>query len=200
MALTFNPSATIRRMNNAKRETATLAGGCFWCTEAVFKRLKGVETVLPGYSGGDPPTGGENPTYDQVSTGTTGFAEAIQITFDPSVISYDKLLDVFFATHDPTTKNRQGEDVGTQYRSVIFYHNNEQKLTAEEKIKTFEASGKFGKIVTELVGYTNFYEAESSHKDYYDANRYAPYCTLVIDPKIKKLYKDFKEDVKKESK
>lgn len=178
-------------------KVATFGGGCFWCTEAVFKRLKGVSNVVSGYSGGKR----ENPSYDQVSTGTTGHAEAVQVTFDPSIISYDKLLAIFWATHDPTTLNRQGTDVGTQYRSVIFYHNEEQKKKAVASKEQMEQSGKFSKdIVTEIVPFEKFYTAEEYHQDYYDANRYAPYCSLVIDPKIEKLLKEFNDDVNEEYK
>ena len=178
-------------------ETATFAGGCFWCTEAVFKRLEGVDSVVSGYTGGER----GNPSYEQVSTGATGHAEAIQIQFDPNIISYDKLLDVFFATHDPTTLNQQGADIGTQYRSAIFYHSAKQKSAAEKKISNLEKGGKYSDpIVTELTPFSNFYQAEDYHKDYYDKNNSAPYCKLVIDPKIQKLMKGFKEEIKAEYK
>ncbi|OGH69079.1 MAG: peptide-methionine (S)-S-oxide reductase [Candidatus Magasanikbacteria bacterium RIFCSPHIGHO2_01_FULL_47_8] len=170
------------------QETATLAGGCFWCTEAVFKRLKGVISVMPGYAGGAVP----NPTYTQVSDGDTGYAEATQIVFDPAVIPYATLLDVFWAAHNPTTLNQQGNDVGTQYRSAIFYHSEEQKKTAEESKKHVEESGKYkDPVVTEITEFTNFYPAEKEHLDFYNRNREYGYCRLVIDPKIQKLYKDF---------
>lgn len=173
-------------------ETATLAGGCFWCTEAIFKRLKGIENVLPGYTGG----AAENPTYEEVCSGTTGHAESIQITFDPKIISYKTLLEVFFKLHDPTTLNQQGNDMGTQYRSAIFYHNNEQKETAEKERNEIEKSGMYkNEIVTEIVPFTKFYEAESYHRDYYFKNQSAPYCQYTIDPKIQKLYKEFKEQI-----
>lgn len=176
-------------------EKATLAGGCFWCTEAVFNRLKGVISVVPGYSGGTV----VQPTYEQVCGGRTGHAEAIQITFDPSIISFQTILDVFFATHNPTTLNRQGNDVGTQYRSAIFYTTDEQKRIAEASKEQQEREGKHSDpLVTEIVPFTNFYEADDYHKNYYDNNKSAPYCTMVIDPKIQKLYKDFKENVKEE--
>lgn len=176
-------------------EQATFAGGCFWCTEAVFQRLKGVESVVVGYSGGKR----ENPSYEQVSTGVTGHAEAIQITFNPEIISYDTLLEVFWKTHDPTSLNRQGADVGSQYRSIIFYYDEKQRATAEDSLK--EAQKNFPKkIVTEVVPFVAFYKAEVSHQEYYNNNRFYPYCTLVIDPKIKKLYKDFKPLVKDEEK
>lgn len=170
-------------------ETATLAGGCFWCTEAIFQRLRGVATVIPGYTGGTKP----HPTYDDVCTGTTGHAEAIQITFDPATISYEILLTIFFHLHDPTTLNRQGNDVGTQYRSAIFYHSDIQKKTAEKVKKEAEQSPSIkGKIVTEIVPATEFYEAEESHKDYYNKNSYQPYCQYIIDPKIQKLLAEYK--------
>jgi len=183
---------------NTKLEVATLAGGCFWCTEAIFKRLKGVDPVTSGYSGGNM----ENPSYEAVSTGVTGHAETIQVTFDPSIITYDTLLDVFFATHDPTTLNRQGNDVGTDYRSVIFYHDEKQRKISEDKIQKLEKEKKFkDHIVTELVPFTKFYPAEDHHKDYYDNNRNVnPYCRVIIDPKVQKLLKSFKEEVKKEYK
>lgn len=180
-------------MSMPKLSTATFAGGCFWCTEAVFKRLKGVVSASPGYAGGST----DHPHYEDVSSGETSHAEAIQVEYDPSIISYDQLLGVFFATHDPTTPDRQGADVGTQYRSAIFYFNDVQQSAAEEKIKELESSKKFGRpIVTQILPFTNFYPAENFHKDYYDKHQDAPYCQLVIDPKIKKLYRDFKTIVK----
>lgn len=174
-------------------ETAILANGCFWCTEAVFKRLKGVTSVMPGYTGGTV----IHPSYERVSSGSTGHAEALEIMFDPQVISFDTLLDVFFATHDPTTLNRQGNDVGTQYRSGIFYRNASQKETAEVKIRQLTEEHAFGEpIVTEITPFTTFFPADQSHRDFYDQNREYGYCRLVIDPKIKKLYKDFSDQVK----
>lgn len=167
-------------------ELATLAGGCFWCTEAIFQRLKGVEKVISGYTGGRRP----NPTYEQVCSGATGHAEAIQITFDPNIISYEQLLGVFFATHDPTTLNRQGADEGTQYRSAIFYHSEEQKKTALRVIADLSPRHNDA-IVTEITPFDKFYEAEPYHKDYFNRNQDAQYCQIIIDPKIKKLYKDF---------
>jgi len=172
-------------------ETVTFSGGCFWCTEAIFKRIKGVESVTSGYSGGKI----ENPTYEQVYSGTTGHAEAIQIEFDPKIISYEKLLEVFFKLHDPTTLNRQGNDVGTQYRSAIFYHGEKQKTQAE-KAKLKMQKIYRGKIVTEIVPFSNFYKAENYHQNYFENNKNAPYCQVVIDPKIQKLYKDFKDITK----
>src|SRR3989344_38982 len=176
-------------------DVATLACGCFWCTEAIFQRLKGVLTVTPGYSGGNPPDGGQNPTYEQVCSGNTGHAEAIQIKFDPKVISFEKLLEVFFKLHDPTTLNRQGNDIGTQYRSSIFYHSEEQKKSAE-KLKSKMQKLYRDKIITEIVQYKNFFEAENYHKNYYENYKSQPYCQLVIDPKITKLYKLFPEKIK----
>ncbi len=174
-------------------ETATLAGGCFWCTEAIFKRLKGIEKVTPGYSGGVM----ESPSYEAVSSGQTKHAEAIQLEFDPSVITYAKLLEVFFRLHDPTTMNQQGADVGTQYRSVVFYHSPEQKAAAEKAVEETNKSGHYqSKVVTEIVPFENFYKAEDYHLDYYAKNPQAPYCQIVIDPKITKLYKEFKNEVK----
>lgn len=171
-------------------EKATLAGGCFWCTEAIFNRLKGVVQVLPGYSGGK----AENPSYEAVSTGTTGHAESIQITFDPSVIDFEKLLEIFFKLHDPTTLNRQGNDTGTQYRSAIFYHDLKQKETAENLIKKLQAEKAFSNpIVTEVTQFTSFSKAEDYHLDYYTKNSNQPYCQIIIDPKIQKLYKEFKD-------
>jgi peptide-methionine (S)-S-oxide reductase len=185
-------------MNHVKKlEIATLANGCFWCTEAIFARLKGVKSVLPGYSGGKV----ENPSYDQVCTGITGHAEAAQIGFDPMVISYEKLLEVFWHTHDPTTHNRQGNDVGTQYRSAIFYHNDNQRKIAEKSKREIEDKGIFkDPIVTEITPFKKFYVAEDYHKKYYEQHQDAPYCRFVIDPKIEKLFKQYKNDLKVEHK
>jgi peptide-methionine (S)-S-oxide reductase len=180
-----------------KLEVATFGGGCFWCTEAIFKRLRGVTKVISGYAGGKR----NNPTYDQVSTGATGHAEAIQVTFDSAVISYETLLDVFFATHNPTTLNQQGADIGTQYRSVIFYHSPTQQQIAKTKKELLNQTGVFDKeIVTELIPYDNFYTAEEYHQNYYDANPQYPYCRIVINPKLDKLLKEFGELVKPEYK
>ncbi len=171
------------------QETATLAGGCFWCTEAIFQRLAGVISVLPGYAGGTK----ENPTYEEVCSGNTDHAEAIQITFDPAAISFETLLDVFFHLHDPTTLNHQGDDAGTQYRSAIFYHSEDQKKTAEESIKKIDAAHIYGSnIVTQVVPFTNFYPAEDYHQNYYQKNSYQPYCQYTIDPKIQKLMREYK--------
>jgi peptide-methionine (S)-S-oxide reductase len=173
---------------NKVKEVATLASGCFWCTEAVFNIVKGVEKVEAGYSGGSVP----NPTYEQVSTGTTGHAEAVQVTFDPGVISFKEILEIFFATHDPTTLNRQGPDVGTQYRSVIFYHNEEQKVTAENVIAELNEEGIWdAPIVTQVVPFKAFYVAETYHKDYYKRHPDQPYCQQVITPKLVKLQQRF---------
>ena len=171
-------------------EMATFGGGCFWCTEAVFQEVKGVHSVVSGYAGGTV----EHPTYYQICTGTTGHAEVIQITFDADVISYAEILEVFWRTHDPTTLNRQGADAGPQYRSVIFYHNDQQHAIAEQVKRDLEASGMWRRpIVTEIVPLTNFYAAEDDHQDYYQQNRYQPYCYVVIDPKLKKFRKDFSD-------
>lgn len=168
--------------------TATLAGGCFWCLEAVFDELEGVVEVEPGYAGGRV----ANPTYKQVCTGATGHAEVVQITFEPETISFRDLLEVFFAIHDPTTLNRQGADVGTQYRSAIFYHTPEQKQIAEETIAALEAAQVWpNKIVTEVTPFTAFYRAEDYHRDYYANNSYQPYCQVVISPKLAKFRKKF---------
>ena len=175
-------------------ETATFGTGCFWCTEAIFQELEGVTKVTSGYSGGHVP----NPTYKEVCTGTTGHAECIQVEFDPSKISYDELLEAFWKSHDPTTLNRQGNDIGTQYRSAIFYHNEEQKETAEKYKAELDASGAFDKpIVTEISPFTIFYRAEAYHQDYYNENGSQPYCTFVIRPKLEKFRKVFKEKLKK---
>lgn len=177
--------------------TATFGSGCFWCTEAFFQRLKGVEKVESGYSGGSV----KNPAYREVCNGSTGHAEVIQVTFDPDVISYEDLLGVFFSTHDPTTLNRQGGDSGTQYRSVIFYHNEEQKKSAEDFKKQADASGRFNKpIVTEITSFTEFYPAENHHQDYYNLHGDAPYCQFVIEPKLQKFVKNYGEKLKQKKK
>jgi peptide-methionine (S)-S-oxide reductase len=174
-------------------EIATLANGCFWCSEAVFSRLKGVKSVVPGYSGGKI----EDPSYDDVCTGRTGHAEAAQIEFDPAVISFEKLLDVFWHTHDPTTLNRQGADVGTQYRSAIFYHDDRQREIAENSKRELEEEGIYNDpIVTEITPFKNFYIAEDYHKKYYENHQDAQYCRFVIEPKIRKLLKQYEKDVK----
>ena len=174
---------------------ATFAGGCFWCTEAVYAQLKGVKRVTSGYIGGQLP----NPTYKQVCTGQTGHAEAIEIEYDPEAVSFAKLLEVFFATHDPTTLNRQGADVGTQYRSGVFYHDSEQKRIAEEVIAKLDAARVFPrKIVTEVTPASTFYKAEDYHQDYFANNPQQPYCQAVAAPKVEKVRKVFKDLVKDE--
>ena len=173
---------------NKAKEVATLAGGCFWCTEGVFSMVKGVEKVEPGYSGGSV----SNPTYEQVSAGTTGHAEAVQVSFDPSEISFKIILEIFFATHNPTTLNRQGPDVGTQYRSVIFYHNEEQKVTAEKAIAELNEEGIWNApIVTQIEPFKAFYVAETYHEDYYKQHPNQPYCQQVITPKLAKFQQRF---------
>ena len=168
-------------------EKATFGAGCFWCVEAVFQRLEGVQDVLPGYSGGDK----DNPTYKEVCTGRTGHAEVAQITFDPTIISFDELLNMFWQSHDPTTLNRQGNDVGTQYRSAIFYHNEEQRSTAEKSKEKFDISGIFSnQIVTEITALDQFWLAEDYHNNYYENNPNQPYCRIVIKPKLDKLFKE----------
>lgn len=176
-----------------KSELATFGNGCFWCSEAIFSRLKGVEKAVPGYAGGHV----DHPTYEEVCTGTTGHAESIQITYDPDVVSYDELLEVFWKTHDPTTLNRQGNDVGTQYRSVIFYHNAEQKRLAEAYREKLDAAGIWKKpIVTRIEPYTRFWLAEEYHRNYYAKNPGVGYCRIVITPKIEKFKKVFKDRLK----
>jgi peptide-methionine (S)-S-oxide reductase len=175
-------------------EIATFAGGCFWCTEAVFVELKGVQSVVSGYIGGKT----VNPTYEEICNGDTGHAEAIQITFDPNIIGFGELLEIFFATHDPTTLNRQGNDIGTQYRSEIFYHNEDQKKTSEDYIALMTKENTFGQpIVTKVSSATKFYEAEKYHQNYYNQNKTQGYCTYVITPKIEKLKKVYKDKLKK---
>ena len=175
-------------------ETATLAGGCFWCTEAVFQRLEGVNEVISGFTGGTI----KNPAYREIITGRTGHAEAIQIKFDPEIISFEELLYVFFATHDPTTLNRQQNDVGTQYRSAIFFHSEEQEQTARKVIEKFTEEKIYEKpVVTEVTPASAFYEAELEHQDFYNQHRQQPYCQFIIDPKIKKLTNLFSEKLKK---
>jgi methionine-S-sulfoxide reductase len=175
---------------HGKLEKATFGSGCFWCTEAVFERLKGVKSVVSGYSGGEVP----DPTYEQVSSGTSGYAEVVQITFDPAVISYPDLLRVFWQTHDPTTLNRQGPDVGPQYRSAVFYHSDVQRKVAEQYKRQLDDAGEFkSPIVTEITAYKNFYPAEKYHQDYFELNPAQRYCALVIRPKVEKFQKEFKE-------
>ena len=169
-------------------ETATLGAGCFWCVEAVFLELKGVHEVVSGYTGGAV----KNPSYQQVCTGMTGHAEVVQITFDPGVVSFSDLLYVFWRTHDPTTLNRQGADVGTQYRSAIFYHNEKQKIAAESSKRETDAEELWqNPIVTEIVPAADFYAAEEYHQNYFALNSYQPYCQIVINPKLQKLREEF---------
>ena len=174
-------------------EKATLGGGCFWCTEAVFDELKGVEDVVSGYTGGHVP----NPTYRQVCSGTTGHAEVVQVTFDPEVISYRDILEIYFTIHDPTTLNRQGADVGTQYRSVIFYHDDEQRAVAERVISDLESEGIWSDpIVTEVAAFDEFYVAEDYHQNYFRNNGFQPYCQVIIAPKVAKFRKEHLDRLK----
>ena len=177
-------------------QTATFGSGCFWCTEAIFERVNGVVKVESGYSGGIV----EKPTYQEVCTGTTGHAEVTQITYDPSVISFDELLEIFWKTHDPTTLNKQGNDVGTQYRSVIFYHSENQKELAKKYKSELDKSGAWDNpIVTEISPFKNFYSAEGYHQDYYENNPNQGYCAFVIAPKVEKFEKVFKDKLKNKS-
>lgn len=196
----YEHSKTFKEMNNNhsngtahKSETATFGAGCYWCTEAQFQQLKGVEKVESGFSGGQV----DNPTYKQVCTGTTGHAEVCNITYDPSIISFDELLAAFWTCHDPTTLNRQGNDMGTQYRSVIFYHSDEQRQKAEAYKKKLNDEKAWDKpVVTEISAFTKFYKAEDYHQNYYNENGEAPYCHFVIGPKVEKFKKVFKDKLK----
>lgn len=197
-----NPNKENNTMSNTentiidgiKTDTATFGTGCFWCTEAIFQQLEGVISATSGYSGGHV----QNPTYKEVCEGTTGHAEVIQIVYDPAKISFDELLRAFWESHDPTTLNRQGNDVGPQYRSVVFYHNAEQKEKTERYKEQLNQSNAFGKpIVTEISPFTIFYKAENYHQDYYNNNGSQPYCNFVIRPKLEKFNKIFKEKLKK---
>lgn len=180
-------------MTQKDYKKATFAGGCFWCTEAVFDQVKGVKSVVSGYSGGHI----KNPAYREVTSGRTGHAEAIQLTFDPGEISFIELLEIFFSTHDPTTVNRQGADVGTQYRSAIFYHSEDQKFAAEEIIAELEKENIYpNPIVTEVTEFSNFYPAEDYHQEYYINNPDQGYCRIVIQPKLEKFEKVFKDKLK----
>lgn len=171
-------------------KTAIFGGGCFWCTEAVFRMLKGVSNVEPGYAGGSI----ENPSYEHVSEGTTGHAEVIRVTYDPAVISYEDLLTVFFGSHDPTTPNRQGHDIGEQYRSVVFYSSEEEKTAIEKMMKEVDESLKDGtRVVTQVVPLGRFFPAEEYHQEYFKKNPSAPYCQLIIEPKVEKVRKRFAE-------
>lgn len=176
-------------------ETATIAGGCFWCLEAVFQRLKGVQTVVSGYTGGIT----KEPKYEDLHSGETGHAEAVQVTFDASVISYEQILDIFWHMHDPTTLNRQGNDVGTQYRSSIFYHSELQKSLAIQSMKKAQTAKLYpSTFVTQIVPLTTFYPAENYHQNYYNNNSYQRYCQYVIDPKLRKLFAEYRDLVKSE--
>ena len=188
--LVLSFSTDLHSQNRKNMETATFGSGCFWCTEAIFQELKGVESAISGYSGGNV----KNPTYDAVCSGTTGHAEVIQVKFNPEIISFTELLEVFWQTHDPTTLNRQGADVGTQYRSVIFYHNPEQKELAEKFKQKLNAAGIYSNpIVTEITEFDTFYKAEEYHQEYYNNNKSQPYCNFVITPKLEKFKKVFKD-------
>lgn len=202
VACAQSTSKTEKRMQNLPKtevespegwEVVTIGGGCFWCTEAIYQNLNGVENVLSGYSGGHI----ENPTYRQVTSGNTGHAEVIQFHFDPKVISFQEILEIFWSTHDPTTLNRQGADVGPQYRSAIFYHNEAQKDEALFFKNKLDESGAFGKpIVTEITAFSNFYVAEDYHQNYFNDNGMQPYCQFVIRPKLEKFKKVFAEKLK----
>ena len=192
-AMIVEPNEIRDMSTQSEISLATFGSGCFWCTEAIFQRIKGVVQVTSGYTGGTV----DNPTYREICTGTTGHAEVVQVEYDPAIVAYEDLLQVFWKTHDPTTLNRQGADTGTQYRSVIFYHNEEQRQLAEaykEQLTTAKAYTK--PIVTEILPVKNFYKAEAYHQDYYNANGEAPYCQFVIAPKIDKLEKLLKERMK----
>jgi peptide-methionine (S)-S-oxide reductase len=181
-------------MGTTETETVTLGGGCFWCLEAVYNELRGVERVISGYAGGSVP----NPSYEQVCSGRTGHAEVVQLTFDPSVISFKEILEVFFTIHDPTTLNRQGADVGTQYRSIILYASPEQEQTAKDVIAETQQSGIWrNPIVTQLVPLDRFYPAEGYHQNYFEQNPYQPYCQIVIAPKVAKAREKFLAQLKR---
>ncbi|HLY22916.1 MAG TPA: peptide-methionine (S)-S-oxide reductase MsrA [bacterium] len=182
------------RQETPREEIATLAGGCFWCLEAVYADLEGVLRVESGYAGGTVP----DPSYQQVCAGTTGHAEVVQVTFDPRVLSYRDLLEVFFNIHDPTTLNRQGHDIGTQYRSAIYYHSPQQKATAEQTIRELSEARRFANpIVTEVAPLTAFYKAEPYHQEYFAHNPFQPYCQAVVGPKVAKFRKQYRERLKK---
>jgi peptide-methionine (S)-S-oxide reductase len=183
----------LNQTENQKNETATLAGGCFWCLEAVFDNLQGVLDVVSGYSGGHVP----DPTYNEVTTGRTGHAEVVQVTFDPGVISFAEILEVFFTIHDPTTLNRQGADVGTQYRSAVFYHSPEQKATVEQVVTDLEKQRVWDNpIVTQVAPFEVFYPAEDYHQEYYANNPRQPYCQMVVAPKVAKFRKKYADRLK----
>ena len=187
----------INAMENIKKneEVATFGGGCFWCVEAIYERVNGVHGVISGYSGGHV----ENPDYRQVTTGLTGHAEVVQITYDPQVVTFSELLEIFFKTHDPTTLNRQGADVGTQYRSIILYHSEEQKKQSEEIISELNGAGIYpNPIVTQVEPFKKFYEAEDYHQEYYENNPNQGYCRMVIQPKVEKFEKVFRDKLKRD--
>ena len=185
---------TEKQSSSANTELATLAGGCFWCLEAVYDELRGVASVESGYMGGRT----ERPSYEAVCSGDTGHAEVVQIRFDPAVLSFGEILEVFFVIHDPTTRNRQGNDAGPQYRSAIFYHSPQQKATAEQVMARLDAAGLWGgRIVTELTAASRFYIAEGEHQEYYQRNPYQPYCMMVVQPKVAKFRKQFIGKLKK---
>lgn len=189
----MNNDNSTKKNQESSIDALTLGGGCFWCTEAIFKRVRGVHSAIPGYSGGAV----TDPTYEQVCSGNTGHAEVVQVKFDPTIISTDKILEMFWYTHDPTTLNRQGHDVGTQYRSAVFYHSLEQKEVAERIKNELDKKGVYSDpIVTEITSFKNFYPAEKYHINYYDNNRNIPYCSYVIDPKVNKLISTFKKEIK----
>ncbi|HXB40741.1 MAG TPA: peptide-methionine (S)-S-oxide reductase MsrA [Bacteroidia bacterium] len=194
-ACSQNPKTTMENKTaNTGYDTATFGAGCFWCVEAVFQQLKGVVKVTSGYSGGET----KNPTYYEVCSGSTGHAEVCQIVYDPKQISFKELLEAFWQTHDPTTYNRQGNDIGTQYRSAIFYHNEEQKKLAEQYKTELDRSGAFEKpIITSIEPYKVFYSAEDYHQNYYNQNQDAPYCSFMIKPKLDKFKKAFKDKLVK---
>jgi len=195
--LFVNAGASNKNINSNTMEKATFGAGCFWCVEAVFERVKGVENVTSGYSGGDV----VNPSYREVKTGNTGHAEVVQLEYDPNVISYEELLEIYWKTHDPTQLNRQGADVGTQYRSVIFYHNDKQKELAEGYKQKLEEAGIWDKpIVTAIEPFKNFFVAEGYHQDYYENNKSQGYCQFVITPKLEKFKKVFSDKLKEKAK
>ncbi len=190
----LNNNQKSKVMETKNLDTATFGGGCFWCVEAVYQQLNGVVSVASGYSGGQR----ANPTYEQVCSGATGHAEVIQIVYDTTKLSFDELLEVFWTVHDPTTLNRQGADVGTQYRSVVFYHNEHQKETTNSYIEKLNAEHAFNNpVVTEVSPFTTFYKAEDYHQNYYNENQNQPYCSLVIQPKVEKFKKVFGDKLKK---
>jgi len=183
----------INSQNTGKMELATFGSGCFWCTEAIFEKVKGIESVVSGYSGGKV----KNPTYREVCTGNTGHAEVVQITYNPEIIAFKDLLKIFWKMHDPTTLNRQGADVGTQYRSVIFYHTDKQKEIAETYKKRLDEANIYKKpVVTEIIFFESFYKAEDYHQEYYENNKFQPYCSFVITPKLEKFKNVFKDKLK----